>query len=171
MKTSTELKQLLLDLAGVQSGNVIALLTELNDQELQNLIKIHISTDSVTAAHGRTLSALRNKMYNEVFKRNSIGRLSGNHMSFKQRDFLLSLGLLAEKKKSLIYDNDDLDRVDRLILQYLKEGKTQAEIEILLKSLDIKPNSLSIIEKRLKAIREKFGAKSNFHLAIILYGK
>lgn len=167
MKTSTELKQLLLELAGVQSANVVALLAELNDQELQKLIKLHLAT----ASRGFVPDALRNKMYNELFSRHSIGRLSGNHMSFKQRNFLLSLGLLAEKKKNLIYDNDDLDRVDRLILQYLKEGKTQAEIEILLKGLDIKPNSLSIIEKRLKAIRDKFGAKSNFHLAVILYGK
>lgn len=167
MKTSTELKQLLLDLAGVQAANVVTLLSELSDQELINIIKLHIST----ASRGFLPDALRNKMYNELFKRNSIGRLSGNHMSFKQRNFLISLGLLAEKKKSLIYETDDLDRVDRLILQYLKEGRTQAEISDLLKSLDIKPNSLSIIEKRLKAIREKFNAKSNFHLAVILYGK
>lgn len=167
MKTSTELKQLLLDLAGVQAANVVTLLSELSDQELNNIIKLHIST----ASRGFVPDALRNKMYNELFKRNSIGRLSGNHMSFKQRNFLLSLGLLEEKKKSLIYETDDIDRVDRLILEYLKEGRTQAEISDLLKSLDIKPNSLSIIEKRLKAIRDKFNAKSNFHLAVILYGK
>lgn len=166
MKTSTELKHLLLDLAGIQSGNVITLLSELSDQELINIIKLSSARDS-----GYIHNALRNKMYNELFKRNSIGRLSGNHMSFKQRNFLLSLGLLEEKKKSLIYETDDIDRVDRLILEYLKEGRTQAEISDLLKSLDIKPNSLSIIEKRLKAIRERFNAKSNFHLAVILYGK
>lgn len=167
MKTSTELKHLLLDLAGIQSGNVVTLLAELSDKELVNLIKLHLAA----GVSGHVPNALRNKMYNELFSRHSIGRLSGNHMSFKQRSFLLSLGLLDQQKKNLIYDNDDLDRTDRLILQYLKEGKTQAEIEILLKSLDIKPNSLSIIEKRLKAIKEKFGAKSNFHLAVILYGK
>lgn len=167
MKTSTELKQLLLDLAGVQSANVVALLTELNDQELQKLIKMHLDT----ASRGFVPDALRNKMYNELFKRNSIGRLSGNHMSFKQRNFLLSLGLLAQRTTSSIAADSGLDRTDNLILQYLKEGKTQAEISDLLKSLDIKPNSLSIIEKRLKAIRDKFNAKSNFHLAVILYGK
>lgn len=167
MKTSTELKQLLLDLAGVQSANVVTLLADLSDKELENVIKLHLST----ASRGFVPDALRNKMYNELFKRNSIGRLSGNHMSFKQRNFLLSLGLLAERKKSLVYDNDDLDRVDRLILQYLKEGRTQAEISDLLKALNIKPNSLSIIEKRLKAIKKRFNAKSNFHLAVILYGK
>lgn len=167
MKTFNELKQLLLDLAGIQSGNVVTLLAELSDKELVNIIKLHLAA----GVSGHVPNALRNKMYNELFSRNSIGRLSGNHMSFKQRNFLLSLGLLAWKKKSLVYDSDDLDRTDRLILQYLKEGKTQAEIADLLKSMDIKPNSLSIIEKRLKAIRDKFNAKSNFHLAVILYGK
>lgn len=166
MKTSTELKQLLLDLAGIQSGNVVALLTELNDQELIKLIQLQIASGS-----GYVGNALRNKMYNELFSRHSIGRLSGNHMSFKQRNFLLSLGLLAQRKVSVSSADNGLDRTDNLILQYLKEGKTQAEISDLLKSLEIKPNSLSIIEKRLKAIREKFNAKSNFHLAVILYGK
>lgn len=167
MKTSTELKQLLLDLAGIQSANVVALLSELSDQELTNIIKLHLST----ASRGFVPDALRNKMYNELFSRHSIGRLSGNHMSFKQRNFLISLGLLAQRKVSVSSADNGLDRTDNLILQYLKEGKTQAEISDLLKSLEIKPNSLSIIEKRLKAIREKFNAKSNFHLAVILYGK
>lgn len=61
-----------------------------------------------------------------------------------------------------------LDNTDELIIAYMKEGLTQAEISEILKKMGIKPNSLSIIEKRLKAIREKFGAKTNFHLAIIL---
>lgn len=167
MKTSTELKQLLLDLAGIRSGKIFTILSELNDNDLINIIKLHVST----ASRGFVPDALRNKMYNELFSRHSIGRLSGNHMSFKQRDFLLSLGLLADKKKSLIHDNTNLDKTDRLIIEYLKEGKTQAEISDLLKSLGIKPNSLSIIEKRLKSIREKFGAKTNFHLAVILFKK
>lgn len=61
-----------------------------------------------------------------------------------------------------------LDNTDELIIAYMKEGLNQAEISKMFVKLEIKPNSLSIIEKRLKAIREKFGAKTNFHLAIIL---
>jgi arsenate reductase-like glutaredoxin family protein len=61
-----------------------------------------------------------------------------------------------------------LDSTDELIIAYMKEGLNQAEISEILKKMEIKPNSLSIIEKRLKAIREKLGAKTNFHLAIIL---
>jgi DNA-binding CsgD family transcriptional regulator len=58
--------------------------------------------------------------------------------------------------------------MEDLILQYLKEGKTQAEIADLLKDAGIKPNSLSSVEKKLKSIREKYGARSMFHLAVIL---
>lgn len=61
-----------------------------------------------------------------------------------------------------------LDNTDELIIAYMKEGLNQAEISKIFVKMKIKPNSLSIIEKRLKAIREKFGAKTNFHLAIIL---
>lgn len=65
---------------------------------------------------------------------------------------------------------NDLDQTDKYIIDYLKSGFTQKEISDRFIALGIKPNSLSIIEKRLKAMREKLGAKTNFHLAIILYG-
>ncbi len=58
--------------------------------------------------------------------------------------------------------------INKRILQLLKEGYTQGEIRVFLIEEGIKPNSLSIIEKRLKAIREMYGAKTMFHLAIIL---
>lgn len=74
-----------------------------------------------------------------------------------------------KKQISEIYS--ELDNIDQLILSYLKEGLNQVEISQILKKSDVKPNSLSIIEKRLKAIKEKFNAKTNFHLAIILYSK
>lgn len=61
-----------------------------------------------------------------------------------------------------------LDSTDELIIAYLKEGLNQAEISKIFEKMKIKPNSLSIIEKRLKVIREKFGAKTNFHLATII---
>lgn len=58
--------------------------------------------------------------------------------------------------------------MEDLILKYLKEGKTQAEIAGILKQLEIQPNSLSSIEKHLKSIRKKHGAKTMFHLGFIL---
>lgn len=55
-----------------------------------------------------------------------------------------------------------------LIIKLLTEGKTQPEISEALKALNIYPNSLSTIEKELKKIRAKHGAKSMFHLGVIL---
>lgn len=66
---------------------------------------------------------------------------------------------------------NELDSKDLFILAGLRLGKTQKEISDNSVELGFKTISLSLIEKRLKAIREKFGAKSNFHLAVILYGK
>ena len=48
------------------------------------------------------------------------------------------------------------------------KGYTQIEISKELKSECILPNSLSSIEKKLKAIRHFYKANSNFHLAVIL---
>lgn len=59
-------------------------------------------------------------------------------------------------------------QTEDIILQYLAEGKTQSEVAGLLKLNGIKPNSLSYIEKKLKAIRKQHNAKTIFHLAVIL---
>lgn len=58
--------------------------------------------------------------------------------------------------------------IDQLILNYLGEGKTQSEISNILKEANINPNSVSSIEKKLKTIRARYNAKTNFHLAVIL---
>lgn len=167
MKTNTELKQLLNDISWYKSGYVVDALKPLADAELVKLARLHFDL----SPSGYRFNLLRNKIFNELFSRHGLGNTSGNHLSFKQRDFLKSLGLAAQKKIVSNVADNDLDRTDKLILQYLKEGNTQAEISDLLKIQEIKPNSLSIIEKRLKAIREKYNAKSMFHLAVILYGK
>ncbi|MEO6522218.1 MAG: hypothetical protein ABIN91_11105 [Mucilaginibacter sp.] len=57
---------------------------------------------------------------------------------------------------------------EQIIIKHLTEGKTQAEIAEILKAKGIKPYSLSSIEKHLKAIRLKHGAKTMFHLGVIL---
>lgn len=58
---------------------------------------------------------------------------------------------------------------EKIILMYMREGYTQTEISEKLKKEGAFPNSLSIIEKTLKKTRVKYGAKTNFHLACILY--
>lgn len=55
-----------------------------------------------------------------------------------------------------------------IIIEYLSIGKTQNEIAELLKQKGITPNSLSHVEKTLKAIRKEHGATTMFHLGVIL---
>lgn len=55
-----------------------------------------------------------------------------------------------------------------MIIEYLKEGLSQQEISERLKMDNIKPNSLSSVEKRLNQIRQYYNAKTMFHLAYIL---
>lgn len=55
-----------------------------------------------------------------------------------------------------------------IILCLLKKGYSQLEIHQILKQADIKPNSVSLIEKILKEIRGKYNATSLFQLACIL---
>lgn len=62
-------------------------------------------------------------------------------------------------------------KTDELIIKHLTDGKTQTEISELLKSDGITPNSLSHIEKSLKAIRKANGATTMFHLGVILTEK
>lgn len=57
------------------------------------------------------------------------------------------------------------------ISQFLLEGYTQLEISQQLKSADIRPNSLSAIEKEIKRIKEKHNAKTMCHLGAILMFK
>jgi hypothetical protein len=64
-----------------------------------------------------------------------------------------------------------MDKTNLIILKYLSLGLTQQEVSNELKKKDIKPNSLSAIEKRIKKIKQEFKAKNNFHLAIIVSKK
>ena len=57
------------------------------------------------------------------------------------------------------------------IIQFLKKGMSQKEIAYELQKMEIKPNSLSSVEKYLKSLREEYGAKTMFHLACILFEK
>ena len=61
-----------------------------------------------------------------------------------------------------------MDYIEYLIVEYLKEGYTQPEIAQKLKELELKPNSLSSVEKKICKIRELHNARTLFHLAFIL---
>lgn len=59
--------------------------------------------------------------------------------------------------------------IKELIIKYLKEGLNQKEISLKLIELDLKPNSLSSVEKYLNNMKKEYGAKTMFHLGYILY--
>lgn len=81
--------------------------------------------------------------------------------------------LTCERNGALFKNNYVLLKMNTedLIIKHLKEGKTQYEVAEIFKNEGIVPNSLSSIEKSLKAIREKHGAKTMFHLGVILSNK
>ena len=58
--------------------------------------------------------------------------------------------------------------IEKIIIEKLSEGKSQAEISEYLKENKLQPSSVSSVEKRLSAIRKDYGAKTLFHLACIL---
>lgn len=64
-----------------------------------------------------------------------------------------------EREKVLIHE---------LIIKYLKLGHTQIEISKILKKYGYKGCSLSSIEKELKFLLSFYGAKTMFHLGVIL---
>ena len=60
--------------------------------------------------------------------------------------------------------------MQELILKYLSQGYTQYEIADKLKLDGIKPNSVSSIEKMIHKMKQQHKARTNFHLAIVLFG-
>lgn len=61
--------------------------------------------------------------------------------------------------------------LEKLIAQSLAAGLTQSEISELFKNQNITPNSVSIIEKKIKYMKETYKANTLFHLAVILRKK
>lgn len=68
------------------------------------------------------------------------------------------------KQKNLV----ELDNYDMELLKLLAQGTTQDEIQHYFKSKNLKPNSRSSIEKRLRELRAEFGAKTTIHLIRLL---
>jgi len=68
------------------------------------------------------------------------------------------------KQKNLV----ELNNYDIDLLNLLAKGATQDEIHYYFKSKNMKPNSRSSIEKRLRELRAEFGAKTTIHLIRIL---
>lgn len=61
--------------------------------------------------------------------------------------------------------------LDKQIAKCLSVGMTQDEISKHFKAQSITPNSVSIIEKKIKQMKADHGANTLFHLAVILKKK
>jgi hypothetical protein len=61
--------------------------------------------------------------------------------------------------------------IDQLILETLAGGYEQKEIHDHFKKMGITPNSVSLIKKRIKAMKAEYRAKTLFQLALIVKRK
>ncbi|MGC5746840.1 helix-turn-helix transcriptional regulator [Chryseobacterium sp. NFX27] len=64
--------------------------------------------------------------------------------------------------------NTSENPIKEIIIEFLKDGLSQKQIAFELQKKEVKPNSLSSIEKYLKALREEYGASTLFHLACLM---
>lgn len=64
--------------------------------------------------------------------------------------------------------NTSENPIKEIIIKFLKDGLSQKQIALELQKKEIKPNSLSSIEKYLKSLREEYGASTLFHLACLM---
>ncbi|WP_146746598.1 hypothetical protein [Sinomicrobium soli] len=61
-----------------------------------------------------------------------------------------------------------MNKIQKLIVKKMADGYNQQEVSNYLKKREIKPNSLSTIEKELKKLKKQFGAHTIIHLFMIL---
>ncbi|WP_024480401.1 hypothetical protein [Cellulophaga baltica] len=64
-----------------------------------------------------------------------------------------------------------MDHADKRIVQLLSKGYITPEISDYFIKNDLAPSSVSSIEKRIKAMKKAHGAKTLFHLAVLLNSK
>ncbi|WP_093671179.1 hypothetical protein [Tenacibaculum sp. MAR_2009_124] len=64
-----------------------------------------------------------------------------------------------------------MNKLELRILELLSTGLKQIEIPPKLRKEGFEINSLATVEKTLKKVKSDYGAKSNFHLAVILTKK
>lgn len=96
---------------------------------------------------------------------NSIAELKKaiNIVSTSDKTFISPEVATALQEKN----NFEMDDVDIQILKHLASGTSQDEIIAIFKSLEVKPNSKSAIEKRLSKLKDFFKANNTIHLVSI----
>ena len=65
----------------------------------------------------------------------------------------------------------NMENTDRKIIQLLSKGYRTPEISTYFIEKGIAPSSVSSIEKRIKTLKKVFGAKTLFHLAVLIHNK
>ncbi|ADV50858.1 hypothetical protein I2486_17745 [Cellulophaga sp. E16_2] len=58
--------------------------------------------------------------------------------------------------------------IDKKIIQLLSKGYITPEISAYFVENGLAPSSVSSIEKKIKMIKKKYGAKTLFHLAVLV---
>lgn len=67
--------------------------------------------------------------------------------------------------------NKELDKIERTIARYLKRGMSIKEVSERMKERGIKPNSIPMVDKTIKKLKDDFNAKNHFQLAYKLTRK
>ncbi len=100
--------------------------------------------------------------------------LKGRYDNIEISKAISAIGLgetyISEEIKKRIHFKKSIaqvEEIDLLIIRQLCEGFTQDEISLFLQQKNIRPNSVSTIEKRLKNLKEDFSAKTNIELVLI----
>ena len=88
-------------------------------------------------------------------------RLAVETLNKNQRYYPRSLGELVKKSNAFEFTEFDIN-----IIRLLSQGYQQNEIPGYLKKHNIKPSSLSMIEKRLKQIRDELNISKNEQLVL-----
>ena len=95
--------------------------------------------------------------------RHDIKELKRAFEALTRRETYYSHAVLQKLRQENSYE---LDPFDVTVIRLLALGFRQKEIESYLKANKIEPNSLSKVEKRLKALRDELGFKKNEQLVL-----
>ena len=98
------------------------------------------------------------------------GRSDSREFMNAFKSIQLGENYISEEIKEKIHSKRNMakvEEIDLLIVRQLCEGKTQEEISREFQNTNIRPNSTSTIEKRLKNLREDFSARTNIELILI----
>ena len=82
---------------------------------------------------------------------------------YNNETYLSQENIVHIRKNNIV----EISTVEYTLLKLLSDGVFQKEIPNFLKQKDLKPNSLSSVEKTLNHLKESFAAKSNEHLIAI----